>query len=565
MPSSLTPAAKKASPSRRRRGAEAEPARGPSHSPPVPRWTPERLAALGVLVVAAARRLYRLMADYPIVGDEGIYLRWAEIIDHQGQWFISLLDGKQPLSYWVYALQRMALPEVDPLWMGRVASVAAGVATTALIWRIGARLGSPLGGLFGAALYAVFPWAMMYDRLIYTEAFVNLAGAGLAWACLWAFEVERPTWKREAVAGLIFGLGYFLKSTALLFGFIPLTIGLWKGRERPFELVRRWALMGLVAALFPVISWVGKPEAPMFETHSTVLHQTGFFVDPAKFLEDPFYRVVVNAPRFGEYLPYLLGWPATLTVVLAVGCLLWKRSAPGMALLAIGAGPLLVELFVLTFLPTRYPYPFLWPWLLAVGVAAALLRDRLAASLPPRRALAGAVLALFALAAGPMLARTWLVLNDPKNNISPHDSGYYFGTFSHAGFGVRAAVEFLRAEAIARGPFLLLVDPIWSVPADAIFPYLNGKHGIRVHEAWWTQISGDHPIMPLAEVELMRSHYERVPAGKIDFRREGRVLYLTDTNYYKPEAVAVRQPTARLLMRFVKPGGDHSVDVYRLK
>jgi len=36
---------------------------------------------------------------FPILVDESIYLRWAEIIDHQGQWFISLLDGKQPLQY----------------------------------------------------------------------------------------------------------------------------------------------------------------------------------------------------------------------------------------------------------------------------------------------------------------------------------------------------------------------------------------------------------------------------------------------------------------------------------
>ncbi|MBI1356426.1 MAG: hypothetical protein GC160_18955 [Acidobacteria bacterium] len=564
MPSTAPPTGKKARPERRRRVA-AEPAQSPAAAAPSAWRSPERLALLGILLLALGLRLYRLMTDYPIVGDEGIYLRWAEIIDHQGQWFISLLDGKQPLSYWLYALERMALPNADPLWTGRLVSVAAGVATTAVIWRVGVKLGSSLGGLLGAALYAVFPWAMMYDRLIYTEALVNLAGASFAWACLWAFETERPTWKREALAGLILGLGYFLKSTALLFAAIPLAVGLWKGRGRPLELLARWAVMGLVALVFPVISWVGKPDAPMFETQSTVLHQTGFFVDPAKFLEDPFYRMVINGPRLGEYLPYLLGWPATAAVFLSLGYLLWRRSAPGLVLLVAGGAPLLFEVFVLTFLPTRYPFPHLWPWLLMVGLAAAGLREDLRERLPEPKALQAALAAFVLLAAGPMLVRSWLVLNDPKNNISPHDSGYYFGTYSHAGFGVREAVDFLRNEALVHGPFLLLVDPIWSVPADAIFPYLNEKYGIRVHEAWWTQLSGDHPIMPLTEVELMRSQYERIPAGKIDFRREPRVFYLTDTNYYKPEAVAIRQPTARMVRRFVKPGGDHSVDIYRLK
>jgi hypothetical protein len=164
-----------------------------------------------------------------------------------------------------------------------------------------------------------------------------------------------------------------------------------------------------------------------------------------------------------------------------------------------------------------------------------------------------------------MLYRTGMVLNNPKDNISPHDSGYYFGTYSHAGFGVREAIGFLRAEALRNGPMILLVDPIWSVPADAIFPYLNRRYGIQVHEAWWTQLSGTHAIMPNAEVDLMRSQYERIPAGKLDFRKAQRVFYLTDTNYYTPPDVQVRQPNAQLLVQFPKPGGGHSVDVYRLK
>ncbi len=560
MPSVASPSGKKGRRERTRVSEEKL-----SAQPRKPLLTPERLAIGGVLLLALFLRLYRLLADYPIVGDEGIYLRWAEIIDHQGQWFISLLDGKQPLSYWVYALQRLWFPSTDPLLMGRLASVAAGVATTAVIWRVGVRLGSSLAGLFGAGLYAVFPWAMMYDRLIYTEAMVNLAGALLVLACLWAFEREKPTWKREAVVGLVFGLGYFLKSTALLFGAIPLVIGLWKGRSQPVDLLKRWALMGAVAAVFPIISWVGKPEAPMFETHSTVLHQTGFFVDPDLFVKNPFHRFVLNGPRLGEYLPYLVGWGGTLALALAVGYVLWRRSAPGIALLAIGAIPITVQLFVLTFMPTRYTFPHLWPWLLLAGFAAVRLRDDLADKLGAAKALRAATAALVLLAGGPMLVRTWAVLNDPANNISPHDQGYYFGSYSHAGYGVREAINFLRNEALTNGPFLLLVDPIWSVPADAIFPYLNKKYGIRVHEAWWTQISGDHAIMPLAEVDLMRSHYERIPEGTLDFRQETRVFYLTDTNCYRPEAVAIRQPTAKLIKRFVKPRRDHSVDVYRLK
>ena len=527
--------------------------------------TKERLALAAILVFAAALRIYRLMTDYPVVSDEGIYIRWAEIIDHQGQWFISLLDGKQPLSYWIYAVQRMLAPNTDPLWMARMVSVAAGVGTTALIYAIGKRLDSAATGLAAALLYGVFPWAMIYDRLVYTEALVNLAGAALLWTCLWAFETRQPKRGREAVVGLVFGLGFWFKSTALLFGGIPLVIGLWKRRSQLLDLSKAWALMGVVASVFPVISWVAKPDAPMFETASTVLHHTTFFISPSDFLENPFSRFVLNAPRFGEYVPYLVGWPAAVGIVLSVGYLLWRRSVPGTVVALIAALPLLVQFFVLTFIPTRYPFPHLWPWLLLAALAAAELARQLEPKLTPTKARRAAWGALTLAVAAPMLFRTWRVLNNPKDNISPHDSGLYFGTYSHAGFGVREAISFLRAEAIRNGPMILLVDPIWSVPADAIFPYLNHKYGIRVYEAWWTQLSPTHPIMPNATVDLMRSHYERVPAGKLDFRTAQRVFYLTDTNYYTPEAVRVRQPTAQPLARFVKPGGEYSIDVYRLK
>ena len=64
--------------------------------------------------------------------------------------------------------------------------------------------------------------------------------------------------------------------------------------------------------------------------------------------------------------------------------------------------------------------------------------------------------------------------------------------------------------------------------------------------------------------DLLRSHYERVQAGKLDFSRVGRVFYLTDTHYYPREAVLTRQPNAQLIQSFPKKNG-HSIDIYQLK
>ena len=57
------------------------------------------------------------------------------------------------------------------------------------------------------------------------------------------------------------------------------------------------------------------------------------------------------------------------------------------------------------------------------------------------------------------------------------------------------------------------------------------------------------------EVEILKSHYERVSRGKMDFRKVPRVYYLTDTFYMPRLAVQTRQPGAVLLKSFPKPEG----------
>src|SRR5215510_11613406 len=96
-------------------------------------------AFLGILLLAMTMRASYLLSLFPILVDESIYLRWAEIIDHQGQWFVSLLDAKQPLSYWLYAVIRMGWSG-DPLLAGRLVSVTAGLFSTVGIYAIGQKL-----------------------------------------------------------------------------------------------------------------------------------------------------------------------------------------------------------------------------------------------------------------------------------------------------------------------------------------------------------------------------------------------------------------------------------------
>ena len=557
--------------SKHKKGREGQPSARPGSttgpaSPGSRFLSREKLVLAAILALGLALRVFRLMENFPIVGDESIYLRWAEIIDHQGQWFISLLDGKQPLPFWLLALQRFAW-DGDPLLAARLLSVAAGLLATVGIYAIGKRLGGESAGLTGALLYAALPWAIMYDRLAFVESLVNLAGVTIVYTAIRCFQREGDAssgWREVAFAGLAVGLGFFTKSTALLFAFFPLLAAFW-WRPDPWKvLLRKLALLYAIAAIFPLVSWLGEPDVPTYETTNMVLHQSYFFAKPEDLLANPFAVAVVNVPLFFDYVSSYLTWPAFSAALAALVYLSYKREWVAWLLFSVTLLPLLVQIFILKqMFPTRYPFPHIWPLLLLAGMGIQRLFDDLKQRRQTRRAAqltAGALM----LALAPMLVQSVAIVRDPKASLSPHDSGYFLGTYAHAGFGVREAIGFLIAES-QRGPFVLLTDPIWSVPADAMFPYLNFKYGIRVYEAWWTQLSGTYAIFPHGSVDLLKSQYERVKAGKLDLTKLERVYYITDTNYYTDPAVKVRQPDAQLVQSFLKPDGQHAINVYRLK
>ena len=518
----------------------------------------------GILALGFTLRAYKLLSMFPILVDESIYLRWAEIIDHQSQWFISLLDGKQPLTYWILALLRK-ISDVDPLLQGRLLSVFAGLLSTIGVFAIGRRLGGEAAGLLSAFLYACFPFALLFDRLAYTEAFVNLFGVAIVLTSLECFQESGQSWKRELPAGLALGLGLFTKQTVVLFAFFPALAGLWLGRKGTRSLWPRLAVIYGLASVFVLLSLLAVPKAPTLQTHDALLHHREFYVQPLELLRNPLAVAPANFTHLGSYISSYVTVPLALA---ALGSLIYwtaRRSAAAWILLSVSIVPLLVQVFVLSLMfPTRWAFPHFWPWLVLVSMAAVDVLNRTAVKTEwsPARAVIGAL--AFAVFVGPMLARSVAMLGNPAEYLDPYDREGFLSSHAHAGFGNREAVDYLLEES-RNGPFVLLTDPIWGPPSDTMFPYLNHRQGIRVYEAWWTQKSGNHPILPQGRAEIIKSHYEREKSGVIDFSKIARVFYVTDTNYYTRAAVHVRQPDARLVKSFPKPNQTDSIDVYRLK
>ena len=159
---------------------------------------------------------------------------------------------------------------------------------------------------------------------------------------------------------------------------------------------------------------------------------------------------------------------------------------------------------------------------------------------------------------------TAVLLHSPRDQLHRVDADEFLSSGPFSGYGIAEAVEYLRQDAM-RGPFTVLTDPIWGTPADAIYPYLNHRWGIRVYDAWWAQLSDREPLLPPGGREVMKSQYERIADGLVDFSGLRRVVYITDTNYQKPADVLRRQPDAHLIAQFPKRNGSDSIDVYQLR
>src|SRR6266542_2345646 len=78
---------------------------------------------LSIGALYAGSRLSRLLA-LPIFNDESVTLNWAHEV-RLGNWWISLMDPKPPLTYWLFAA--VDGWTIDPLLAPRLVSVILGV------------------------------------------------------------------------------------------------------------------------------------------------------------------------------------------------------------------------------------------------------------------------------------------------------------------------------------------------------------------------------------------------------------------------------------------------------
>jgi 4-amino-4-deoxy-L-arabinose transferase-like glycosyltransferase len=444
----------------------------------------------------------------PIFCDEAAYLRWAQLIaaDPVHNYWVSMEDAKLPLHYWILALVHPFAS--DPVFGGRLISVACGMVMIPLLFALGRELEpltnrkAPWFAPVAALLLIASPLLAEYQRLALAESLLLLESVAILVLSLrLARDAASGATKRALVIDTLL-LGFTWAATLLtkqnfsylLWALPPLAFALhmtWTGFPRWLAAFSAATAMG-VACFLPAV-WSGTNWA---DWSLKLFYKSGFFRVPA------YSRTQVVGMNLSSLLVpraegRLTWWPHTPAAPLEEG-MLWVYLTPPVFLLLAGGvlwlvrrrqwsvlalfgawtlvllGPVVVNY---NWIKTRYALlGILPPMLLTAWIVAAWVGEFLRRATAFRCGVAGAAVGL--LVAWPLAATVALVADPAAAVRTRRDRAEYLAD-SSAGAAVQAAVEFLRGEA-DKGPIAVVTEPGFGLENDYVWLMLRGHPNVQL-------------------------------------------------------------------------------------
>jgi hypothetical protein len=478
----------------------------------------QALLLSAVLLGALAARLPAL-AQTPLFYDESVYLDRA--LSFPAKLLQTIGDGKLIQELALALL--MSVP-VNPLLQARMLSIVCGLATIVLLWRIGARLGQPQGGLLAAVLYAGAPLAALHDALAIPDSMLALVVTAVLAACVHFASRQAPGRREAALVGGCIGLAALVKLPGLLMLAWPILAVVLLAPDRATRRQQAAMLPTIVIVPFACVAML----AP--------LHYGG--AEQSKMSGDWLAARIGNVAPMLDWLarylplPILLGPLALLATRTGTPLqrrYVWWLTLAGMsipaAFLVLGA----------TLVP-RYILPAWPPLMLACGLALAILWQTYT-----RRGLVAVVLTLalaWDIASAAALAR------DPVANLlAEADRRQYYQNWT-AGYGAGDLVAALRSQAARTGGLTL-------VEHDQ--PRL-------VHNIGRIYLRGD-PRVTIEQVDLRAPG---APAQLDALARRGPAFLAVDAQEYQAFEIASRFPHLQPVGQFPNPYSDQVMYLYAI-
>lgn len=309
------------------------------------------LVFLGVVLLYFVSRLWGLTA-LPIFSDESIYIHLAErVADDPVHLFLFRMEGKQPLFFWLNALTLNVFS--DPLVAGRTVCVLAGFASLTGIYLIGRHLYSSKQGLVAAWMYVFCPYTLFFDRLAVVDSLLCTFGVWLVYVSLRIAHAygssqdnqddnskvsslnSSPITSGYLVLGLMMGLAFFTKATAILLMPVPIVVLFIYGCHKRKGFWQRLFLSCLVAGLLIAPIYLFGKKVGYFERTDLLQIPNRLALTPAELLAFPWAIWLRNADIVVEFFVTYLTMPMVLIIALGLGLGMRGKKGSVLALWAI--------------------------------------------------------------------------------------------------------------------------------------------------------------------------------------------------------------------------------------
>lgn len=488
------------------------------------------VVAGGLVVTYAVSRLIGLTA-LPIFCDEAIHIQWAEQI-LQGNLLTPLKDGKL-LHVWFIAL---GLPWVsDPLWAARVLAVLEGAIALYACFRIGARLYDRLAGFLCAALYVMCPFTLFHDRMALADGPLS---AFAALTLLWSIAVIQDERRFYVLLlGLAMAGAILCKMPGLLTLLTPVMAAFLLAKPPRIRVVKQLALSYCITLTLVVVPIV------IFLLTTRQLHEKSVLGEN---VWTWMVQVATNVQATYKWLWFYWTPPVLILAVVGFIFAVIKRNREHFLLAATSLVWIFAFIVISRVWKPRYLLPATVPALtLVAGIVTVDITPRVTrliglAQSAAVRAVPGILLLVVGLFAWKV---NWLLLTNPAQAPLPRVDRDQYVELWPSGYGVAEAAHYLRS--LAR-----------DYPGGIV---------VATHDFQDFKL----------KVSLMNE--KRIAVRHLNIRGENNMAKLVAWSRRKPTFVVLNRPSseqpdapellkvADLVQSFRKPGGQASVDVYRLK
>lgn len=436
-------------------------------------WVYTGLGFVLLFLIYAVTRLINL-TKLPIFTDEAIYIRWSQIGMRDPNWrFISLTDGKQPMFTWVMMVLLKLGKHLDPLFVGRLVSVIAGVGTFIGVWITSRELFHDRRVTWlASALYLIVPFTVWYDRMALYDSMVSMFAI---WSLYLAILlVRRIRLDVALLLGLVLGGGMLNKSSGFLSLYLlPVSLLLfdWSKANR----VRRlsaWVSLAIVAAVLSQICYSVLRLSPFF--HMIAEKDNVFLFSLSEWRNEPFRFFAGNLRGMFDWLRSYLTLPIFIAAVLPIFTMWGKQKERWLLYLwwALPFGALA------NFAKILYPRFILFmtiPLIIVAAESFVELRDAV------KRPILGMLFFLILLA--PSIWVTYAIVADPiRAPIPISDQNQYMNDWP-AGGGVPEVVAFLR-EQVMHGKVNVYTEGTFGLMPYSIEIYLVDNPNIKIKGIW---------------------------------------------------------------------------------